>query len=66
MDGANVNTVKKVSRFSRPWPEIIKLFQPRDSLVSDIQTGGGNIDNLFYSVADRFLNMIYKKCYRIT
>jgi hypothetical protein len=41
MDGANVNTAKKY---------ITKLFLARESLVSDIPTGGGNIDNLFFTV----------------
>ncbi len=55
-------TVKKGFRFSRtpagmsltklsPWPGIIDLFPPRDSLVSeDIPAGDGKIINLFYSV----------------
>jgi hypothetical protein len=29
---------------------INKLFQPRESLVSDIPTGDGNIEKLFYGV----------------
>ncbi len=33
-----------------PWAEIIKLFPPRESLVSDIPVGDGKIFNLFYSV----------------
>jgi hypothetical protein len=53
-------TVKKGSRFSRPqtgchlpnspWPGIIQLFPPRESLVSDIPAEDGKISNLFYSV----------------
>jgi hypothetical protein len=34
-------TVIKGYRFSRPWPAIIKLFPPRESLVSDIHAGWG-------------------------
>jgi hypothetical protein len=55
-----IYTVKKGYRFSRPqpgchvpnstWPRIIKLFPPRESLVSGIPAGDGQIINLFYSV----------------
>ncbi len=48
-------TVKKGYRHSRPqpgchnspWPGIFKLFQPRESLVSDISAGDGNVANFF-------------------
>ncbi len=50
-------TVKQGLRFSLPqpgclkpnfpWPEIIKLFTARESLVSDIPAGDAKIDNLF-------------------
>jgi hypothetical protein len=49
---------KKGYRFSRPqpgchlpnspWPEIIKIFLARESLVSDIPDGDGKIFNIFY------------------
>ncbi len=49
-------TVKKVRGFpglqpgchlpNSPWPGIIKLFPPRESLVSDIPTGDGKTANL--------------------
>jgi hypothetical protein len=32
---------------------IYKLFPPRESLVSDIPAGNGNIEKLFYSVPDQ-------------
>jgi hypothetical protein len=50
-------TVNKGYPFSRlqpgchlqnsPWPGIIKPFLARESLVSDIPTGDGKMDNLF-------------------
>ncbi len=50
-------TVKKRWRPSRPqpgchlpnslWAEIIKLIQPRESLISDIPAGDGNVANVF-------------------
>jgi hypothetical protein len=49
------------------WLGIIKLFPARDSLVSldsDIPAGGGENDNLFYSVCElyvmRSVDQIYK------
>jgi hypothetical protein len=33
-----------------PFPGIIKLFPPRESLVSDIPAGDGNVANLFFEV----------------
>ncbi len=55
---------KKFQQFSRPqsgchlpnspWPGIIKFFQARKSLVSDIPPGVGKIANLFYSVISIF------------
>ncbi len=55
-----VYTVKKGKWHSRPQPGchlpnspragIIKLFPLRDSLVSDIPAGDGNVSNLFYGV----------------
>jgi hypothetical protein len=30
-----------------PWPGIIKLFPPMESLVNDIPAGNGNVANLF-------------------
>jgi hypothetical protein len=33
-----------------PWPGIIKLFQARESLVSDIPAGDGKTLTFFYSV----------------
>jgi hypothetical protein len=35
---------------------IYKSFPPRESLVSDIPAGDGNIKKLFYSVSYRILN----------
>ncbi len=35
---------------SSGWPGIFKLFPARESFVSDISAGDGNIANLFYSV----------------
>ncbi len=32
------------------WAEIIKLFPPRESLVSDIPAGDGKTANLFFTV----------------
>jgi hypothetical protein len=44
-------TVKNVKDIPVPSRAgIIKLFPPRESLVSDIPAGDGNITNLFYSV----------------
>ncbi len=56
-------TVKKAFQYSRSQPGcylpnsmggnndvIYKLFPPRESLVSDIPAGDGNIEKLFYSV----------------
>jgi hypothetical protein len=50
-------TVKKGLRHSRPqpgchltnypWAEIFKLFPPRESLVSNIPAGDGNVANIF-------------------
>ncbi len=53
-------TVKKVIDFPVPgchwpnsfWAGIIKLFQARDSLVSDIPAGDGKINNLFLQCTD--------------
>ncbi len=52
------HTVKKVIVFphpqpgchwpNSPWPGIIKLIPARESLVSDIPTGDGKNDNLFF------------------
>jgi hypothetical protein len=39
-----------MSLTNTPWPEIIKLFPPRESLVSDIPAGGGKNDYLFFTV----------------
>jgi hypothetical protein len=47
------HTVKKGYRFFRqnsPWPEIIKLFPARKSLVSDIPAEDGKTANLFFTV----------------
>jgi hypothetical protein len=53
----HICTVKKGLRHSRPrpgchlpnsqWPVKIYLFPPRESLVSDIPVGDGNVANLF-------------------
>jgi len=51
-----VHRKKRLAKFSAParmsltklsWAVIIKLFPPRESLVSDIPAGDGNIANLF-------------------
>ncbi len=47
-------TVKKGSEISQilnsPWAGIIKFFPPRESLVSDIPAGDGNVANPFFTV----------------
>ena len=49
-------TVKKVSDLpTSPWAGIIKLFPPRQSLVSDIPAGDGNVAYLFYGVVSVFI-----------
>ncbi len=63
-------TVKKCYRFSRPqpgchkpnspWPGIIKLFEARESLVSDIPAGDGKNYNLFFSVSSTLHTTAFK------
>jgi hypothetical protein len=38
---------------------IIKLFQTRESLISDIPVGDGKIDNLFLQCRDNDIDVIY-------
>jgi hypothetical protein len=41
---------------------IYKLFLPRESLVSDIPAGNGNVEKLFYGVALTLMTYIYGAC----
>ncbi len=43
-------TVKKVSDIHFPNRNVTYQFPPRESLVSDISAGDGNVANLFYGV----------------
>jgi hypothetical protein len=39
-----------MSLTNSPWPEIIKVFPPRESLISDIPAGDGKTANIFFTV----------------
>jgi hypothetical protein len=58
-----------------PWPGIIKLFPPREILVSDIPTGDGKIASFFTVYCKRFkffclltstLSQLYKKAFIVS
>jgi hypothetical protein len=42
--------IRDVTDQTPSWTGIIKLLQPRESLISDIPAGDGKFDKLFYSV----------------
>jgi len=69
----NYYTVKNLATFPSPqpgchlsnslWAGTIRLFPPRESLVSDIAAGAGNVANLFYSVPSETMTITCKNMY---
>jgi hypothetical protein len=72
---SGVYIVKKAFRYSRPqpgchlptlpgreWDDIYKLFPPRESLVSDIPAGDGNIKKLFLQCNLPMIKVVWLTC----